>query len=234
MSGDERVPGRLLGRREALAWLATGACVLAVPTRAATMCVTRPEQTEGPFYVDERLERSDIRRDPGTGQTVTGTPLALAIGVARLSSGRCAPLADARVDVWQCDAQGRYSDVDGGGGSTVGRRFLRGYQVTDASGTARFVTIVPGWYAGRTVHIHVRIDATDAAGKAQRFTSQLYFDDALVDRVHASAPYAGRRGARRRNRDDPIWRSGGDRLMLAAEPSGEGYSARFELGLDGG
>jgi protocatechuate 3,4-dioxygenase beta subunit len=233
MTHDDRMQGRILARREALAWLAAGTCALALPARAATTCVARPEQTEGPFYVDERLERSDIRGDPATGETSLGAPLALTFAVSRLTSAQCTALAGARVDVWQCDAAGRYSDVRDGRGATVDRKFLRGYQTTGADGIARFVTIVPGWYFGRTVHIHFRIDAPGANGRVQRFTSQLYFDDAFVDGVHAQAPYASRSARRTRNRDDPIWRDGGAQLMLAPEGSGEGYAAQFDIGLAG-
>lgn len=231
MVEDDRMQGRLLGRRAALAWLGAGMCMLALPARGATMCVARPQQTQGPFYVDERLERSDIRADPGRGEVSAGAPLALTFAVAQLAAGNCTPLAGARVDVWQCDAAGRYSDVRDDAGSTVGRKFLRGYQVTDNAGLAQFVTIVPGWYAGRAVHIHFRIDAPAADGRMRRFTSQLYFDDAFVDRVHAAAPYASRGPGRLRNAADGIYRNGGAQLMLAPEPAGDGFGARFDIGL---
>jgi protocatechuate 3,4-dioxygenase beta subunit len=231
MHGDDRLEGRVLTRREALAWLGAAACLAAPHARAATMCVARPAQTEGPFYVDERLARSDIRADPGDGEASAGARLALLFAVARLPASQCTPLAGARVDVWQCDAAGRYSDVHDPGGSTEGRKFLRGYQMTDAAGLARFVTIVPGWYAGRAAHIHFRIDAPGDGTRAQRFTSQLYFDDAFVDRVHAQPPYASRGARRLRNGDDPIWRDGGARLMLAPESADEGYRAQFDIGL---
>lgn len=234
MHDDDGMRGRVLTRREVLAWLGAGTGMLALPARAATMCVARPQQTQGPFYVDERLERSDIRADPGSGEVSAGAPLALTFAVARLASAQCTPLAGARVDVWQCDAAGRYSDVRDARGSTVGRKFLRGHQTTDASGVARFVTIVPGWYAGRTVHIHFRIDAQAAGGAAQRFTSQIYFDDAFIDRVHAQPQYASRGARPWRNRDDAIYRDGGARLMLAPEASGEGYHAQFDIGLANG
>jgi protocatechuate 3,4-dioxygenase beta subunit len=231
MSDDDSLEGRVLTRREALTWLAAAAWLGASPARAASICVARPAQTEGPFYVDEQLARSDIRADPASGDVSAGAPLALTFAVARLTASQCTPLAGARVDVWQCDATGRYSDVRDPGGSTEGRKFLRGYQATDAAGLARFVTIVPGWYAGRAVHIHFRIDAPGDGGRAQRFTSQLYFDDAFVDRVHAQPQYASRGARRWRNADDPIWRNGGARLMLAPESAGEGYRAQFDIGL---
>src|SRR5439155_13157143 len=104
---------------------------------AAAMCVARPQHTEGPLYVDEALERSDIRSDPANGAVSAGAPLRLAFAVSLLSSRGCAPLPGAKVDVWQCDADGRYSDVRDFAGSTVGQRFLRGHQPTDAAGIAQ-------------------------------------------------------------------------------------------------
>ena len=94
-----------------------------------TSCVLTAALTEGPFFVDERLNRSDIRADPATGAASAGVPLSLSFRVSRSSAGACTPLTGAFLDVWHCDAAGAYSDV----GGTLGRRFLRGYQVTDAA-----------------------------------------------------------------------------------------------------
>jgi protocatechuate 3,4-dioxygenase beta subunit len=221
-----------IGRRNALRWLGTAALAVAPAARAALTCATRPEQTEGPFYVEEaRLVRSDIRSDPATGALSPGTALALAIAVARAGAGGCRPLRGARVGLWQCDATGRYSDVRGFGGSTLGQRFLRGYQDTDDDGVARFVTIVPGWYPGRAVHIHLRIDDRSSREAARPFVSQLYFDDAFVDAVHRATPYGNRGGTRTRNAEDGIFRDGGTRLLLTPEPEGEGYAAGFDVSL---
>ena len=156
MHDDDRQTGRILTRREALALLGTaGAALLA--TRApwvsaaepALACVASPEQTEGPYFVDERLNRSDIRSDPSDGSVREGLPLTLSLVVSSVAAGKCAPLAGAMVDVWHCDAAGVYSDVQDPGFSTDGHDFLRGYQLTDADGRATFTTVYPGWYAGR-------------------------------------------------------------------------------------
>src|SRR5438874_561989 len=96
---DDRPVGRVLGRRAALAWLAAGAWMASAPARAATACIARPQQTEGPFFVDERLVRSDIRSDPATGRVAPGAPLMLTLAVGRLGSGVCAPLRDARIEL---------------------------------------------------------------------------------------------------------------------------------------
>src|SRR5205807_2293498 len=111
---------------------------------AMPACVVTPSETEGPYFVDERLNRSDITTDPSTGSKRDGTPLTLTFNVSRVGAGGCTTLSGAQVDVWHCDAAGVYSDV--AAQSTVGRRFLRGYQLTDADGAATFTTIYPGWY----------------------------------------------------------------------------------------
>ena len=233
MNNDDHQTGRILTRRKALALLG-GAAMLAsgVSPRsgmAQTLpaCVVTPEQMEGPFFTDVRLNRSDIRSDPTDKSVKDGVPLALTLRVSAVGNAGCTPLAGATVDVWHCDAAGVYSDS---GGNTAGKKFLRGHQVTDANGAVRFTTIYPGWYPGRAVHIHfkVRILAGPALGK--EFTSQLYFDEAVTDRVLARAPYSVR-GQRTRNSDDGLYRRGGGRLMLALTESGTGYAGEFSIGL---
>jgi protocatechuate 3,4-dioxygenase beta subunit len=194
-------------------------------------CVVRPQQIEGPYFVDERLQRSDIRSDPDNGAVQPGVPLQLGFMVTRISGNTCTPLPGAQVDVWQCNALGVYSDVTDPGFQTVGQKFLRGYQVTDSTGAAPFVTIYPGWYPGRTVHIHFKIRTTPTSPQRYAFTSQLYFDDALTDRVHTQAPYASKGPRKVRNKDDGIFRDGGEHLMLSLSEHGEGYAATFGIGL---
>jgi len=242
MERDDVQVGQLLTRREALALIGvSGAAVLTGCTTAegggaksVTLlpgCVVRPQQTEGPYFVDEMLNRSDIRSDPVGGAVKAGVPLALAINVSRVAGGACSPIAGAQVDLWQCDGLGVYSDVTDAGFTTVGQKFLRGYQVTDAAGAARFTTIYPGWYPGRTVHIHFKIRTDPTAARGYEFTSQLYFDDALTDVVHARPPYGDKGQRTTKNRDDRIFSSGGDQLLLAPKASGEGYAATFDIGL---
>jgi protocatechuate 3,4-dioxygenase beta subunit len=242
MDNDDAPIGRVLTRREALLFLgASGAALLtgsgfahglsAAGAALPPSCVARPEQTEGPYFVDERLNRSDIRADPPDGTPKPGIPLVLALTVSSLRGGTCRPLPGAQIDVWHCDAEGVYSDVTDPRFRTVGRKFLRGYQVTDAGGTARFTTIYPGWYQGRTVHIHFKVRTAPAASPGHTFTSQLYFDDALTDRVLARAPYAGRGPRSTRNPDDRIFVRGGEQLTLDPRPTRDGYAASFAVGL---
>jgi protocatechuate 3,4-dioxygenase beta subunit len=231
---DVSPAGRALTRRHLLAWAGlsgAGFLLAAARARAATgalACVARPRQTEGPFFVDEELERSDIRLDARTGKTTPGVPLRLRFRVSNLAGASCTPLPRARVDVWHCDAEGRYSDVRGGGAAA---HFLRGYQRTDPEGAAEFVTIYPGWYAGRAVHVHFKIRVADSGARVRDFTSQLYFDERLSERVFASAPYAGRGEHRLRNAQDGLYRDGGPQLTLAPMADGEGYAATFDVAL---
>lgn len=162
-----------------------------------------------------------------------GAPLQLAIHVSRMTATACTPLAGVVVDVWHCDADGIYSDVRDPSFDTTGRKFLRGFQRTDAAGTARFTTIYPGWYDGRTVHIHFKLRGAAANGRSFDFTSQLFFDDAFTDRVFAQPPYAARGPRTVRNARDGIFREGGSQLLLAVDGDARGYAATFNVGLQG-
>jgi len=194
-------------------------------------CVVRPQQTEGPYFVDEKLNRSDIQSDPSDGSVKQGVPLRLVFHVSEINGGSCIPLTGATVDLWHCDALGVYSDVTDPSFSTVGKKFLRGYQVTDANGTVEFVTIYPGWYPGRTVHIHFKIRTDSASQRGYEFTSQLYFDDALTDQVHAQAPYAAKGQRTQTNDRDGIFGSDGEQLMLQLTKDAQGYVGTFDIGL---
>lgn len=245
---------QLLSRRELLGLLGTGATALFLgcrrvrrpgepavsislpgPADAAVIpaCVVRPEQTEGPYFIDEKLNRSDIRSDPSDGSVKPGVPLHLAFHVSRVVGSSCSPLSGAIVDVWQCDALGFYSAVRdmSAGFDTRGKKFLRGYQTTDGNGIAEFLTIYPGWYAGRTVHIHFKIRTRPASGRAQEFTSQLYFDESITDQVHTEAPYNSKGQRRTTNDADFIFRRSGKQLIPTLTKEGQGYVAKFEIGL---
>jgi len=135
--------------------LATGvASWRSLPATAATggvasgaiTCVLAPEQTEGPYY----LPNEKVRRNIAEGRP--GTPLRLRLGVVDAST--CAPIRGAAVDIWHCDALGAYSGV---APSSASSTFMRGIQRTSAGGIASFETVYPGWYPGRTVHIHVKV-----------------------------------------------------------------------------
>lgn len=231
-------------RRDMLGRVAAGAASLVVsqslldlslPPAPDDECVLTAALTEGPFFVDEKLNRSDIRTDPTTGTVSAGVPLALTFNVERLADGRCTPLPGAYVDVWHCDAGGVYSDV----GSARGAEFLRGYQVTDAKGVVRFSTVYPGWYSGRPVHIHFKVRLFAGERETYEFTSQFFFDESVTDKVHAEAAYAARGQRNTRNTSDGIYNrlSNAQRaaLTLRTVPSaGGGYSGAITLRVRAG
>lgn len=240
MEFDDAQVGHVLTRREAVALIGvSGFAILTgypfVEGEAASVgvpgCVVRPAQTEGPYFVDEMLNRADIRSDPASGVVKPGTPLDLTVNVSRVSGADCVPLSGAQVDLWHCDALGVYSDVTDPGFNTVGQKFLRGYQATDVAGAARFQTIYPGWYEGRTVHIHFKIRTDPKAARGHEFTSQMYFDDALSQVVYARPPYAAKGQRTAGNSDDRIFSNGGSQLLLAPKARGQGYAATFGIGL---
>jgi protocatechuate 3,4-dioxygenase beta subunit len=243
MHNDDRPVGRLLSRREALAVFGASATASLVPGAQAQTapesrvldtpdCIAQPAQTEGPYFVDQVLERSDIRVDPATGTISAGALLALQFVVSRVApSGDCVVLPDAQVDVWHCDALGRYSDTRDRDSDTTGHQFLRGYQITDRRGIVGFDTIYPGWYRGRAVHIHFKVRTPGDSGRTDEFTSQLYFGDELTDRVHTRAPYASKKGQRLLNARDMIFREGGTQLVLPVTETNGGYAATFRIAM---
>ena len=244
MDIDDLPIGRVLTRREALALLGSTGSLLVLgcsPSSGATSrasttsqpCVVRPASTQGPYYVDEKLERSDIRSDPSDGTVKQGALLALTFNVSSIAKGSCAPLPGAILDVWHCDADGVYSDAVDPRFNTTGKKFLRGYQITDAKGSAKFTTIYPGWYPGRAVHIHYKIRSPASASSPYQFTGQLYFDEGLSDRIYAKPPYAAKGRRSVSNLTDGIYtREGGRQTMLTVTPAGQGYAATFDIAVD--
>ena len=197
-------------------------------------CIVSPEQTEGPFFVDEKLNRSDLRVDPSNNSVSPGVPLKLTLFVSQIKNNVCTPLPAATVDVWHCDALGSYSDVRENAsraGDTRGRKFLRGYQMSDQQGKVEFKTIYPGWYQGRTVHVHYNIRTDPRSELGHELTSQLYFDEAITDAVHAQAPYVSKGQRDTTNSNDGIFRRGGKDLMLTLRKEADGYAAAYKVGL---
>ena len=181
----------------------------------SSSCTVTPEETEGPYYFDADRIRGDIREDR------EGTRLRLAIRV-RDAAG-CKPISNAVVDIWHCDALGLYSGFEaastggpgGGGGPTDNEKYLRGAQVTNSDGIVEFVTIYPGWYRGRTVHIHAKVHLDNATV----LTSQLYFDEAVTESVYKREPYSQHTGRDTFNSNDGIY---DERLLLTLRKDGAG------------
>jgi protocatechuate 3,4-dioxygenase beta subunit len=233
MEQDQNDRGRLT-RRDSLLKLGglaaaagTGGWLLADEARASSgpaavaqglvSCVLTPELTEGPYYVaGERLRRDITEGKPGM-------PLLLSLSV--LNASTCRPVKSAAVDVWHCDAGGRYS---GAVANNAGTNFLRGVQRTNAKGVATFETIYPGWYPGRAVHIHVKVHV----GGSVVHTGQLFFPAALTSVVYRTSPY-GAHGTEpdTSNPADAIFRNGGSKGMLKLKRSGSGYVGSIVMGV---
>jgi protocatechuate 3,4-dioxygenase beta subunit len=180
-------------------------------------CVLAPEQTEGPYYVDDAA----VRRNVTEGRA--GVALTLRLTVVDAST--CKPVKNAAVEVWHCDAGGTYSGTSQQ--NTADERFLRGVQRTDAKGLAIFRTIYPGWYQGRTVHIHTMVHI----GGNVVHTGQLYFSDAVTDAVYKRSPYNRRPNRNPRNSGDSIYRNGGKRSTLKLVKKGTAYTGSITMGV---
>jgi protocatechuate 3,4-dioxygenase beta subunit len=180
-------------------------------------CVLSPEQTEGPYYVDD----AKLRRNITEGRP--GVPLNLRLTV--VDSTTCKPIKRAAVDIWHCDAAGAYSGFGDVGSSS----FLRGIQRTDAKGVATFRSIYPGWYRGRTVHIHVKVHVRGSVV----YTGQLYFADRVTDAVYRRRPYNTRGARMTRNANDRLYGDGGSRSLLRLTKDAKGgYVGRITMGVD--
>lgn len=210
----------LLRRREALLAAGGAGAALAfglprlLPADAAA-CVLQKEATEGPFYLDLDL----FRRDITSGRP--GTPLSLRFQV--IDGRTCKPLQNAIVEIWHTDAGGVYSGVSGDSGN-----FMRGGQRTNAKGIARFKTIVPGWYPGRTPHIHVKV----FAGGEEVHTGQVYFRESVLRTVYGKGVYAGRGAQDTTNDGDFLFQDAGRRAIVPLKRAEKGYTGLMVLGID--
>ena len=210
-----------------------------------------PQQIEGPYFVAGMPNRSDIRSDISDGSVQEGVPLHLVVHVYQADGkdqgGKnntkstdakvCNPLSDARVDIWHANAHGLYSGVrdDGTGGKT----FLRGYQITNDSGTATFDTVYPGWYEGRAIHIHIKVTAFDGPNGKLDWTSQFYLNNSANEQVHTQPPYSNHGPVPVTNEQDGIFTGpstdglvktdAGKHLMLELTKQGEGYTGTFNV-----
>jgi protocatechuate 3,4-dioxygenase beta subunit len=203
-------------------------------TTGTTSTTLTPAVTEGPYFQDfsdASLNRSDVT----AGQT--GTPLAVTFHVYQVSGTTVTALSGARVDIWNANALGVYSDESVEG--TAGQTFLRGYQATDSTGTVTFQTIIPGWYSGRTPHIHFMVRTTSSSGAlTNRVTSQLFFDQTFINTLFTTtSPYSSRGLPDTTNATDMVYNttttSGGiagpSLLVSLTQTSSGGYAASFNV-----
>lgn len=194
-SKELTIPARrdmLLMTAKGAAGLLAAAALGGVSRPALAAYTLAPTMTEGPFCLDSvanNLRRSDIRASSRTGTLVSGYPLVLTITVSRLTrNGSILPLSGTYVDIWQCDVNGNYSGVTNFGAADLrAEDYLRGYQVSTRRGVVRFTTIYPGWYPGRTTHIHVRIRRYSGTTAVYDQATQLFFDESLTEQIYSSA-----------------------------------------------
>jgi protocatechuate 3,4-dioxygenase beta subunit len=237
---EDDFPRSSFTRRQTLTALATsGAAVLPVSARAqpaavsrllpgAKVCILTPQEEDGPFYFDPKLERTDITEGK------TGVPLGVLLQIVEAHD--CAPVKGARVDVWHADAIGYYSGYPGQGDahkvSTKDQHFLRGTQITNDDGQVSFATIYPGWYKGRTAHIHLKV----FLGDKNVLTTQLYFPDALSEFIYRNVkPYNTRETERDtvNTTDYVVRKGGGDRTSFCSiKEEADRYIASLVIGVD--
>jgi protocatechuate 3,4-dioxygenase beta subunit len=202
-----------------------------------------PQQTQGPYFVDDMPNRSDIRSDTSDSSVQGGVLLNLTINVYDVddNDGTCTPLKDAQVDIWQANSQGVYSGVTELG--TGGKDFLRGYQVTDDNGTVRFTTVYPGWYEGRAIHIHVKVRLLEELKNPFEWTSQFYLNNSINELIHKQSPYSDHGPVNMLNEEDGIYAgpstdglvqtNAGKHLMLNLTQDQQGnYIGNFIIGVN--
>jgi protocatechuate 3,4-dioxygenase beta subunit len=237
---DKDLTSGPMTRRQTLTALATaGAVALPVKAQAqpiaagrllptATVCILTPQQEDGPFYFDPQLVRAEITEGK------TGVPLGLVLQIVEARD--CAPVKGARVDIWHADAIGYYSGYPGQGDahkiSTTDQHFLRGTQLTSDDGRVSFTTIYPGWYKGRTTHIHCKVFLDDRTV----LTTQIYFPDALSEFIYRNVkPYNTRASERDtvNTTDYVVRKSNDDRGSFCnIKEEADRYLASLVIGVD--
>ncbi len=221
----------------AVAFGARAVDALGADAETTATCVLTPEVTEGPYWIDNKLTRRDIREGK------PGLPLVLELTI--VSANTCKPIKGADVEIWHCDALGNYSGYDSGSSSggpgggpgghatpTSSTRYLRGHQRSNAAGKASFLTVFPGWYQGRTPHVHMKVHV----GSADRVvhTGQVFFNEAVTAAVYKQAPYSSHGPADTSHARDMIFaQAGGSRAVarLSSRPRGaRGYVGGIVIG----
>jgi protocatechuate 3,4-dioxygenase beta subunit len=215
---DAEIYDALIRRREALAALGlagVGAVLLGKPgglalgtpeAAAAGACSLDPEVTEGPYWIDNDLTRRDIREDR--------KGLLLKLNLTVVNATTCKAIKAADVEIWHADASGLYSGFGSSPsqGTVNTKRYLRGHQKSDANGKLSFLTIYPGWYRGRTPHIHVKVHV----GGNTVHTGQLFFKDSISDKVYATSSYKSHGEPDTTNAEDSIYKQAGGSAALVS------------------
>jgi protocatechuate 3,4-dioxygenase beta subunit len=186
-------------------------------TTGTGACAVTPSETIGPYPSLQDFLRSDIREGR------PGLPVTLNITIVNVNSA-CAPVSAAVVDVWQCDADGNYSQY----GNSRSETFLRGLQTTDASGRVTFTTIYPGWYQGRATHIHVEVTVN---GRSVKVT-QIAFPEDVTAAVYRTGVYAAKGQNPTTNARDNVFSDGvSEELVALVGDPATGYTGNFQIGV---
>jgi len=229
---DKKPSSPTLDRRRLLtsAVLGTGMVTLSAGARATPAEPTRSSEPmtaqaeEGPYYLPLNLTRADIT------EGLSGIPVDIRFTVVDEAG---LPYTGALVDIWHCDAQGVYSGFEQPGGQAVtdmkGRTFLRGVQPVDADGSALFHSIYPGWYHGRTTHIHFKV----RHGARTNLTSQFFLPDTLSEFLYSQVTAYQRAELRDTlNSDDGIAIQAGDTVEGSVRETKGRYLVTLAVRVD--
>jgi protocatechuate 3,4-dioxygenase beta subunit len=186
-----------------------------------TACAVSPSETAGPYPSLSDFIRSDIREGK------SGTTLALTLTVVNTNTS-CSGLAGAMVEIWQCDAEGHYSQYAQGGYNGTAQTFLRGIQTTDSLGQVTFTTLYPGWYQGRATHIHIEVTVN---GRSVKVT-QIAFPESVNAAVYSTGVYAAKGSNPTSNAGDMIFSDSlaSELATISGDPGG-GYAATYTVGV---
>ena len=204
---------------------------------SSSSCAVTPEGEIGPYFADDSasgFDRSNVLSNLDGTDTQAGVALTLSITVVDTEND-CAALEGVQIDIWHCNAYGVYSDI--AAESTSSQTWLRGYQLTDSNGLATFTTIIPGWYQGRTTHIHVRVRSkySEASSTSDGTnTTQVFFPQALIDTLDTSvAPYSSHGSNSTTNASDRVYsqQTDGETLLTLSGSTSGGYTAAYTVGL---
>jgi protocatechuate 3,4-dioxygenase beta subunit len=216
---------------------AAAATASASSTTSNAACAVTPEGEIGPYFTDDSAtgyNRSNILANLDGTQVQSGIPFSLTV-IVRDSENSCAALAGAQVDIWHCNAAGVYSNESVE--ATAGQQWLRGYQLTNAAGTVTFTTILPGWYSGRTTHVHLRVRSSYSEASSTSDgtnTTQVFFDQALIDTLSTSvSPYDDEGINSTTNALDRVYaqQTAGKNLLTLTGSMSAGYAATFTVDL---
>jgi protocatechuate 3,4-dioxygenase beta subunit len=216
-------------------YAASTSAAVSLTIGGASSCTKTLEGEEGPYFVDDsdsRYNRSNILTNLDGSETQTGVAFTLTINVFDSENG-CAAMQGVQVDIWHCNASGVYSAE--ASESTGSESWLRGYQITDSNGAVKFVTIIPGWYQGRTTHIHLRLRSSyDSSTTDGTNTMQLFFDQTLIDTLDTTvSPYSSEGKNSTTNASDRVYtqQEDGTTLMTLGGSASAGYTATANIYL---